>query len=89
MLPKLAGDVALAPRERAALDFAQRLATDHTSIDDTFMIEMHKHFTDPELVELGLTSGAFIIMGRLHYAFGVPPGGAKYFWVSVLEQADP
>ena len=35
------------------------------------MAEMRGHFTDPELVELGLISGAFLMLGRLHLAFGV------------------
>ena len=35
------------------------------------MAEMRAHFTDPELVELGLITGAFLMLGRLHLAFGV------------------
>ena len=35
------------------------------------MAEMRRHFTDPELVELGLLTGAFLMLGRLHRAFGV------------------
>jgi len=47
------------------------------------MAEMHKHFTDAEIVELGLAIGAFMMYGRLHYSFGVPPVGPKYY--NVLE----
>lgn len=35
------------------------------------MVEMRRHFTDPEVVELGLITGAFLMLGRLHLAFGV------------------
>jgi len=35
------------------------------------MAEMRRHFTDPEVVELGLITGAFLMLGRLHLAFGV------------------
>ena len=35
------------------------------------MAQMRRHFTDPELVELGLITGAFLMLGRLHLAFGV------------------
>jgi hypothetical protein len=35
------------------------------------MAEMRGHFTDPELIELGLITGAFLMLGRLHQAFGV------------------
>lgn len=73
----MAGTVALSPRERAALDFAERLATDHTAIDDAFMAGMREAFSDAELVELGLLTGAFIILGRLHRAFGVAAMGPK------------
>jgi len=31
----------------------------------------HRHFTDPEVAELGLITGAFLMLGRLHLAFGV------------------
>ena len=55
-----------------ALDFADRLATDHAGIDDPFMARLRERFTDAEIVELGLITGAFIMLGRLHRTFGVP-----------------
>jgi alkylhydroperoxidase family enzyme len=64
-------------REQAAVDFASRLATSHTEIDDAFMKRMREHFTDAEMVELGLITGAFIMLGRLHRAFGVAPMGPR------------
>jgi alkylhydroperoxidase family enzyme len=75
LLPKLAGDTPTSPRELAALDFARRLATDHTSMDDAFMAGMRERFSDPELVELGLITAAFVMLGRLHKTFGVAPMG--------------
>lgn len=30
-------------------------------------------FTDAEIVELELVTGAFIVLGRLHRAFGIAP----------------
>ena len=63
--------------ERLALDFAERLATDHTGIDDAFMAHLRERFTDAEVVELGLITGAFIMLGRLHRTFGVTPMGPK------------
>jgi hypothetical protein len=41
------------------------------------MKEMRTHFTDGELVELGLITGAFIMVGRLHRTFGVAPMGPR------------
>jgi hypothetical protein len=38
---------------------------------------MRRTFSDAELVELGLITGAFIVLGRLHRAFGVAPMGPR------------
>ena len=73
VLPKLQGEIACTARETAALDFAERLATAHQTMDDAFMAGMQQHFTDAELVELGLVTGAFLMLGRLHHAFGTAP----------------
>jgi alkylhydroperoxidase family enzyme len=64
-------------REQAALDFAEKLAVAHTTIDDAFMARMRERFSDPEMVELGLITGAFIMLGRLHRIFGVAPMSAR------------
>jgi alkylhydroperoxidase family enzyme len=68
---KLAGTASCTAQEHAALAFAARLAETPTALDAAFMAEMQGHFTDPELVELGLITGAFLMLGRLHLAFGV------------------
>lgn len=41
------------------------------------MERMRTEFTDAELVELGLITGAFIMLGRLHRTFGVAPMGPR------------
>lgn len=77
LLPKLAGEAPLSARETAALEFARRLAARHTEIDEPFMERMRREFTDAEVVELGLITGAFIMLGRLHRAFGVASMGPR------------
>jgi len=77
LLPKLAGEAPLSAREAAALDFARRLAASHPAIDDPFLERMRQQFTDAEVVELGLITGAFLMLGRLHRAFGVAPMGPR------------
>ncbi len=72
-MPKLTGAAERSPREAAALLFAERLAADHASLDDEAMADLRAHFTDAEVVELGLVTGAFIVLGRLHRAFGIAP----------------
>lgn len=54
-----------APRERLALRFAERMALDHRRLDDAFFGELRAHFSDPEIIELGLVTGQFIAFGRL------------------------
>lgn len=41
------------------------------------MATMRERFDDAELVELGLVTAAFVMLGRLHRAFGVAPMGPK------------
>jgi alkylhydroperoxidase family enzyme len=52
-------------RESAALKFAEKLATDHHSIDDEFFTLLHKEFNDAEILELGMMIGQYIGLGRL------------------------
>lgn len=40
-------------RERAALRYAQAIAWDGGLADDALWAELHRHFTEPQLVELG------------------------------------
>ena len=52
-------------REKLALRFAQRMATDHHSMDERFFEQLRAEFTDPEIFELGMITGQFIGYGRL------------------------
>ncbi len=78
LLPKLAGTRPISEREAAALAFAERLARDHTSVDDAFMSRMRSAFAAGEIVELGFAIAGFVMWGRLHRAFGVPPSRGDY-----------
>ena len=39
-------------QERLAMEYAERFAMDHLSIDDAFMDRMRESFTDPEILDL-------------------------------------
>ena len=52
-------------REKLAVRFAQRMATDHHSMGDDLFEELRAEFTDPEIFELGMITGQFIGYGRL------------------------
>ncbi len=41
------------PREKAALAWTEAIALDATLADEALWAELHRHFSEPELVELG------------------------------------
>tara|TARA_Y100001934_G_C12368591_1_gene784987 strand:+ start:328 stop:516 length:189 start_codon:yes stop_codon:yes gene_type:complete len=47
------------------------MAVAHDTIEDEFMRKLRECFTDAEIIELGLITGAFISLGRLHRALDV------------------
>ena len=53
------------PAEKMALKFSEAMATDPDAIDDTFFVELRKHYGDDEIVELG----AFIGMNIGYHTF--------------------
>jgi AhpD family alkylhydroperoxidase len=55
----------LTDAERAALRFADLFATDHLAIDDAVYDDLRQHFTEGELVEIGLNCAIDVGMGRL------------------------
>lgn len=55
----------LTDAERAALRFADLFATDHLAIDDAVYDDLRRHFTEGELVEIGLNCALDLGMGRL------------------------
>ena len=55
----------LSPAERRALRFADLFAKDHLSIDDAVYDDLRRHFSEDELVELGVHCAYAVGMGRL------------------------
>jgi AhpD family alkylhydroperoxidase len=51
--------------ERAALHYADLLATDHLAISDATFDRLREHFSEPEIVELGMRVALFVGFGRL------------------------
>jgi AhpD family alkylhydroperoxidase len=54
--------------DRAALRFADLMATDHLSIDDAVFATLREHYSEAEIVELGMNVAAFVGYGRLSMA---------------------
>lgn len=55
----------LTPREKLAISYGERLATDHLSLDDAFHDRLRALFTEAEIVELGLYAAVCVGFGRL------------------------
>jgi AhpD family alkylhydroperoxidase len=55
----------LSDAERAALTFADLFATNHLAIDDAVYDELRRHFTEDQLVELGVHCAIALGIGRL------------------------
>ncbi|KUI09671.1 carboxymuconolactone decarboxylase [Mycolicibacterium acapulense] len=61
----------LSDAERSALRFADLFATDHLAIDDAVYDDLRRHFTEEELVELGVHCAYAVGMGRLAATWAV------------------
>jgi alkylhydroperoxidase family enzyme len=64
-------DAALDEQERLAVEYAERFAVDHTSIDDAFVERLRTSFTDPEIFDLTVCLSAFLGLGRTLRALGI------------------
>jgi alkylhydroperoxidase family enzyme len=55
----------LTAAERAALKYADLFATNHLAINESVYDGLRQHFTESELVDIGLICGMYVGMGRL------------------------
>ncbi|MFN3237816.1 MAG: carboxymuconolactone decarboxylase family protein [Pseudomonadales bacterium] len=51
--------------EQLALEYADRLATDHHNMDDDFFDRLKTCYNDEQILELGMMIGQFIGFGRV------------------------
>lgn len=58
-------------RDKVALRYADLSATDHLGIDDATFAELRTHFSEAEIVELGMFIAFFIGFGRLSATWDV------------------
>lgn len=54
----------LTDAEKVAIEYADRFATNHLSIDDDVLAQMRKHFSEPQLIELGSWIAFCVGFGR-------------------------
>ena len=55
----------LSAAEKAAIRYGELMATDHLAIDDATYADLRAHFTEAQIVELGMTVAFFVGFGRL------------------------
>jgi alkylhydroperoxidase family enzyme len=57
--------------ERIAIEYAEKFALDHTALDDAFFRRLHEHYTDEEIMEIAVSVGCWMMMGRITMVMGV------------------
>ncbi len=55
----------LSEKEKLAIRYGELMASNHLAIDDAIHDELQMHFSEPEIVELGMTVAFFVGFGRL------------------------
>ena len=65
------GDDSFSEQERLAIEFAERFALDHASIDDAFVQRLRGVFSDPEVFDLTVCVSAFLGLGRTLRVLGI------------------
>lgn len=69
----VAGEGDFSERESLAIEFARRLAIDHSSLDEAFYGQLLAQFSEAEVAELHLYCGLMLAGGRLTYALQAHP----------------
>jgi alkylhydroperoxidase family enzyme len=79
----------LPERTKAALAFADRLSGVHTEFDDVEYRRLREHFSDDEILDLGMTIGFAIGWQRFNTAMGILPDswrdGSALPWQPMLD----
>jgi alkylhydroperoxidase family enzyme len=79
-------------REKLAVEFGERFATNHLSIDDAYFETLKAHFSEAELIELMLHCALYVGMGRmaalLDMTEELPAGFQRPFGETVSPTAD-
>jgi len=60
-------------RERAALEFAEKLTVDSTRVADELFTALRQHFSEGETVEIAAVAGIFNYFNRVANALKIEP----------------
>ena len=75
-LPHYRESKLLTDREKAAVRYAEVLAGNHKTADESLFGELRKYFTEGEIIDLGWRIVTFVGYGRFIYALGLEIGKA-------------
>jgi alkylhydroperoxidase family enzyme len=64
---------AFGPRERAAIEFAEKLTRDSNHVPEELFRELRRHFDEGEIVELAAVAGLFNYFNRFNNALQMEP----------------
>jgi alkylhydroperoxidase family enzyme len=78
-LPSFEQSALFSQREKAALKFAEVLASDHRNTSDELFVRLREHFSESEILQLGWRIAMFIGYGRLSFALGLQDVGRLCF----------
>ena len=59
------------PRQRLAIEYAERFASDHQNIDDDFVERLRDAFSDAEVLDLTMCCAVFVGLGRALEVLGI------------------
>jgi AhpD family alkylhydroperoxidase len=59
------------PRERLAIEFAERFAVDHQGMDDDLFARLRAELADEEILDLAICCAAFLGLGRVLAVLGI------------------
>jgi len=70
---------AFTPREAAALKLVDRIVVDPHTVDDDLFAELHRHFSDEEIIELICASSLFTWAGTLNTVVRLQTGSDSLY----------
>jgi alkylhydroperoxidase family enzyme len=73
-IPDWRNSALFSEREKIAIDYAEKFAQDHLSLDENFFADLHKHFSDEEIFTLTTIIAGLIANGRILQVLQVAQG---------------
>ena len=61
------------PRERGALEFAEKLTCDSNNVGDDLFAQLRRHFSEGEIVEIAAVAGLFNYFNHFNNALRIEP----------------